>query len=114
MTTVYGEVPMVYGDYTASGKSLKFIEDYIKDQVMPMYANSHSLQSGTGKQSVYAREEARHIIKRACGADELDVCIFTGTGSTSAVNLLVYKLRLAEIVKQIESGEQKLTAEEIE
>ena len=27
--TVYGEKPMVYADYTASGKSLRFIENYV-------------------------------------------------------------------------------------
>ena len=41
--TVYGEKPLVYCDYTASGKSLKFIEQYISDQVMPLYANTHTL-----------------------------------------------------------------------
>ena len=29
LRTVYGEKPHVYCDYTASGKSLRFIEDYI-------------------------------------------------------------------------------------
>ena len=29
MKTVYGEKPLVYADYTASGKSLKCLEDYI-------------------------------------------------------------------------------------
>ena len=28
--TVYGEKPMVYGDYMASGRGLKFIEEYIQ------------------------------------------------------------------------------------
>jgi hypothetical protein len=27
--TVYGEKPLVYADYTASGRSLRFIETYI-------------------------------------------------------------------------------------
>lgn len=47
--TVYGEKPLVYADYTASGKSLRFIEEYIQKQVLPLYANTHSMQSGTGK-----------------------------------------------------------------
>jgi hypothetical protein len=29
MKTVYGEKPLVYADYTASGKNLRFIENYI-------------------------------------------------------------------------------------
>ena len=74
------------------------------NQIMPLYANTHSLQSGTGKQTIHAREEARQIIKRTCGADEKDVCIFTGTGSTSAANLLVDKLRVKEIAQQVKEG----------
>jgi hypothetical protein len=31
--TVYGDKPMVYADYTASGRNLRFIEDYLATQV---------------------------------------------------------------------------------
>ena len=47
-----------------------------------MYANTHTQQSGTGKQTNNAREEARQIVKRVCGANEDDACIFVGTGTT--------------------------------
>ena len=47
-----------------------------------MYANTHTQQSGTGKQTNNAREESRQIIKRVCGANEDDACIFVGTGTT--------------------------------
>ena len=80
--TVYGCKPLVYADYTASGKSLRFIEDYINNQIMPVYANTHTLQSGTGKQTNNAREESRAIIKRVCGGNENDACVFVGTGAT--------------------------------
>ena len=80
---------------------------------MPLYANTHSLQSGTGKQTIHAREEARQIIKRCCGADEKDVCIFTGTGSTSAANLLVDKLRVKEIAQQVKEG-NSISSEQID
>jgi hypothetical protein len=30
LRTAYGEKPHVYADYTASGKSLRFIEDYLR------------------------------------------------------------------------------------
>lgn len=49
LRTVYGEKPQIYCDYTASGKSLQFIEDYIQQNIMPLYANSHSMQSSSGK-----------------------------------------------------------------
>ena len=42
LKTVYGDKPLFYADYTASGKSLLFLEDYIRNNVMPLYANTHS------------------------------------------------------------------------
>ncbi len=47
-----------------------------------MYANTHTQQSGTGKQTNNAREESRAIIKRVCGANEDDALIFVGNGTT--------------------------------
>ena len=56
-----------------------------------MYANTHTQQSGTGKQTNNAREEARQIIKRVCGANEDDALIFSGNGTTvSRIFLLIY------------------------
>lgn len=108
LKTVYGDKPQIYCDYTASGKSLHFIEDYIRTNIMPLYANSHSMQSASGKQTIYAREESRAIIKRACNANENDALIFIGTGATSAVNLLVNKLRIKEKCRAFQQREQEL------
>ena len=58
----FGPQPVVYADYTASGRSLTFIEDYIADVVLPLYANTHTESSGTGLQTTRFREEARQII----------------------------------------------------
>ena len=42
----FGDRPVVYADYTASGRSLEFIEDYIRHAVLPLYANTHTESSG--------------------------------------------------------------------
>lgn len=68
---------------------------------MPVYANSHSMQSASGKQTVLAREEARRTIKQYINANENDALIFTGTGATSASNLLVNKLKIRKICDDV-------------
>jgi selenocysteine lyase/cysteine desulfurase len=88
--TPFGLRRVTYADYTASGRSLAMIEDFIRSQVLPLYANTHTETSGTGLQTTRFREEAREVIRRAVGAslDEHAV-IFAGSGSTGAVDRLV-------------------------
>lgn len=85
----YGPRRVTYADYTASGRSLRFIEDYILEEVLPMYANTHTETSGTGLQTTTFREEARQILRTSMGCGEDDVLIFCGSGATAAINKLV-------------------------
>src|SRR5439155_20798361 len=90
----FGVRRVTYADYTASGRSLTFIEDYIRNAVLPLYANTHTESSGTGLQTTRFREEARRIIRDAVGATDEHAVIFCGSGSTAAVNKLVAVLGL--------------------
>ncbi len=90
----YGPRRVTYADYTASGRSLEFIERFIQDEVMPLYANTHTETSQTGMQTTRFREDAREIIRRSVGGDERDCVIFTGSGATGAINKLIDVLNL--------------------
>ena len=87
--TSFGQKPLIYADYTASGRSLDFIEQFITNRVLPFYANTHTETSFTGAQSTAFREEARQSIKQAVNAIEDDRLIFCGSGATAAINKLI-------------------------
>jgi len=90
----FGPRRVTYADYTASGRSLDFIEDFIRDAVLPRYANTHTESSGTGLQTGRLREDARRVIRDAVGGTENDLVIFCGSGATAAVSKLIGILEL--------------------
>lgn len=103
----FGQRLVTYADYTASGRCLSFIENFLRDHVMPYYANTHTESSGTGLQTGRFREQARQIIARTTGCTDEDVVIFCGSGATAAVNKLIDVLGL-RIPKELSERYQLL------
>lgn len=89
MSTPFGIRPLVYADYTASGRSIGFLEDNIRQQVLPFYANTHSEASFTGAYTNSLREQARSQIRQSVNGTADDKVIFCGAGATAAINKLI-------------------------
>ncbi len=97
----FGLRRLVYADYTASGRALSFIEDYIRERVLPLYANTHTEASATGLHCTALREDARRVIHRAVGGGPDDLVLFCGSGSTGAIDTVIRLLNLSECERPV-------------
>jgi len=93
---LHGDVPLVYADYVASGRALRQVEDFVADEVLPFYANSHTEASYCGSYMTRLRREARAEIGCIVGARGEDAVIFTGSGATAGLNRLVSLMGVQE------------------
>ncbi|WP_323776088.1 aminotransferase class V-fold PLP-dependent enzyme [Leisingera sp.] len=101
----FGSRPLIYADYVASGRALAQVEDFIRDHVLPYYANTHTQASFCGEYMTKLREAARAEVARLTGAGAGMSVVFTGAGSTAGINRIVGLLDLAGMVR---AGERVL------
>jgi selenocysteine lyase/cysteine desulfurase len=85
--TPFGERKLTYADYTASGRGISFIEDYLRDCLVT-YANTHTEDDATGQISTERLHRAEQIIKGAVNGGNDYALIATGTGATGAIHHL--------------------------
>lgn len=83
--TPFGERIMVYCDYTASGRCLLFVENYLQG-IQRNYANTHTADDITGRSMTQLLHEAEAIIKSAVNAGPCGRIIAVGTGATGAID----------------------------
>ncbi len=96
--TSYGNVKMVYADWTASGRLYGPIEKKIINDFGPFVGNTHSQSSETGRLMTQAYHFAHQRIKEHVNADKNDVIITAGSGMTDVINKLqrILGLRISE------------------
>ena len=86
ISTPFGKRQILYADYTASGRALTCIEEYILKNVLPLYGNTHTTSSAVGYHTTRLREEARDVVLQCVGGDcKDDAVLFCGSGSTAAI-----------------------------
>lgn len=95
----FGPHPMLYCDYTASGRALRQVETFVMDEVLPWYANSHTEASYCGAKMTALRREARALVAQAVGAGPEHAVVFCGAGATAGLNRLPHLLGVAEAVR---------------
>ena len=88
IATPYGERPLLYADWTASGRLYAPIERQMRDAVGPWLGNTHSEASVTGQAMTQAYQLAHRILKRHVGASEQDLILTVGSGMTGGINKL--------------------------
>ena len=85
--TPFGERLMMYADYTASGRCLCFVENYLR-QLQRIYANSHTEDDISGRSMTQLLKEAEESIKRSVNAGDSGRIICVGSGATGAIDKL--------------------------
>jgi len=85
--TPFGERLMVYCDYTASGRCLRFVESYLRS-LQSIYANTHTEDDITGRSMSHLLHEAEDVIKASVNAGPEGRIIACGTGATGAIDKL--------------------------
>ena len=88
--TPYGEKPLVYADWIASGRLYHPIEEKMTGTFGPLVGNTHTETNVTGTTMTLAYEHARKVIKTHVNANlDEDVLVLTGSGMTGAINKLI-------------------------
>ncbi|WP_342476310.1 aminotransferase class V-fold PLP-dependent enzyme [Paenibacillus sp. FSL H7-0350] len=102
ISTPYGRKPLLYADWTASGRLYEPIERKIQESFGPYVSNPHTDSNTTGLTITLAYQEARSIIRQHVNAAPADALLFCGNGTTGAVNKLlrIMGLKLPEWLNQ--------------
>ena len=87
-------LPVVNCDSTASSAPCPSVESFVRSNVLPTYANTHTLVSHCSAQTTAFVAEARNSIAECCkasvtGKASKHVVLFTGSGTTGAVSSLI-------------------------
>ena len=87
IATPFGDRHLLYADYTASGRGLRFVEETLLN-IQKSYANTHTEDDYTGKFTTRILHAAEENIKRMVNAGPGGKIIPIGSGTTGALKKL--------------------------
>lgn len=93
--TPYGKKLITYGDFTASGRSLRCVEGYMM-KISETYANTHTEDCFMGRQTTVLYHDAKERIRRLLGANDEYAVLSVGSGTTGAIQRLSQILGIYE------------------
>jgi selenocysteine lyase/cysteine desulfurase len=85
--TPFGIRRLVYSDYTASGRAVRFLEEYVL-KLLELYGNTHTEDDATGGVTTARLHAAEATIKRLLGAGKEYRIIEATAGTTGAIHRL--------------------------
>lgn len=92
------ENKIIFADDTATGRPCHVIDKLIEKQVYPYYSNTHS-NATCGRMMSEMIQKCRNIIHKKMNVDNTKKIIFTGNGTTGAINHLVNKINFSKYDK---------------
>ena len=95
----FGKKTILYGDWIASGRLYRPIEEILTNQFGPFVGNTHTEASETGTLMTKAYHHAQKIIKEHVHAGPSDVIINAGSGMTTVINKLQRILGIRSMAK---------------
>ena len=96
---------LIYCDYTASGRGLRSLENFINNNVLPSYANLHSTVGFCSEQTSNLSRESKDILRDYCNAWDNYSLIYHGQGCTGAIYKCIDLLNIKHYVSFYENLE---------
>ena len=96
---------LIYCDYTASGRGLISMENFIQNKVLTSYANVHSTVGFCAEQTSNLCKESKDILRDYCNAWGNYSIIFHGQGCTGAINKCIDLLNIKHYINFYENLE---------
>lgn len=97
-TPLKNNIKILFADNTASGRPSPIVENYMNTKILPYYSNTHS-NSYCGILMKNYIAKTRNVIRSMFNIDNNKLIIFTGSGTTCAINHLIHCLHIEDNAK---------------